>query len=248
MTDNLKVNPEYASLVSPLSDADYQALKQSIERHGLYNPIIVSTSGIILDGHNRYRACQELGLQPKIEVKSFEDVEAERIFVIEANLKRRQLSDIERIDLVRKLEPLEGELARKRQLAHLKTGNEDVPSSPNEQDGESGAVRGIMADKAGVSPTTYYRGKTVLEKAPQEVVEQVRKGAISINQGYKQVRPGRSTNKEPRKFIVLREESYADMINAIDEAAKTGQKHLRLIHDGHAVLQIGEVEVEIATT
>jgi hypothetical protein len=146
------------------------------------------------------------------------------------------------------LEPLEGELARKRQLAHLKTGHNDVPSSSNEQNGESGAVREIMAEKAGVSPTTYYRGKTVLEKAPQEVVEQVRKGAININQGYKQVRPSKSKSKEPRNFIVLPEGSYTDMINAVDEAAMTGQKQLRIVHDGHAVLQIGEIEVEITTT
>lgn len=104
---NLKINPEYAGLVSPLSDADYQTLKESIEKHGLYSPVVINTRDEILDGHNRYRVCQELGIEPMTEVKFFDDKEEEKIFVIEANLKRRQLSDIERIDLVRKLEPLE---------------------------------------------------------------------------------------------------------------------------------------------
>jgi ParB-like chromosome segregation protein Spo0J len=117
---NLKINPEYAGLVSPLSDKEYQALKESIKNTAFYSPIAINPRDEVLDGHNRYRACRELGIEPMTEVKFFDDPEEEKIFVIEANLKRRQLSEIERIDLVRKLEPIEAELAKRRKLAHLK--------------------------------------------------------------------------------------------------------------------------------
>ena len=57
----VKINPEYASLVSELSPEEYESLKQSIKENGLHVPIIVNQNGIILDGHHRYKVCQELG-------------------------------------------------------------------------------------------------------------------------------------------------------------------------------------------
>jgi ParB-like chromosome segregation protein Spo0J len=54
----VRINSEYASLVSELSPEEYESLKQSIrEANGLYLPIIVNQSGIILDGYHRYKAC-----------------------------------------------------------------------------------------------------------------------------------------------------------------------------------------------
>ena len=58
-----KINPEYASLVPELSPEEYESLKQSIKEKGLYVPIIVNQDGIVLDGHHRFKACQELGIQ-----------------------------------------------------------------------------------------------------------------------------------------------------------------------------------------
>jgi ParB-like chromosome segregation protein Spo0J len=58
----IMVNPEYASLVPELSPEECESLKQSIkEANGLYVPIIANEDGIILDGHHRFKACQELG-------------------------------------------------------------------------------------------------------------------------------------------------------------------------------------------
>lgn len=246
---NLKINPEYASLVSPLSDAEYQTLKESIEKHGIYSSIVVNTRDEILDGHNRYRVCQELGLNPTVEVKFFDDPEEEKIFVIEANLKRRQLSEIERIDLVRKLEPIEAELAKRRQLAHLKAGN-GAPISPSGSDehngnGQEGRVREIMAEKAGVSPTTYYKGKTVLEEAPEEVKEKVRSGDMSINEGFKQVRPPREgrKSKEAKDVVFLPESLFDAVIEALQQAKENGEEKIPFRHDGHSVKSVGAIEL-----
>ena len=64
---HLRFNQEYKSLLPPLSAAESEALKRSIEQDGLHYPIIVSKDGTVLDGHNRLRACQELGIEPRFE-------------------------------------------------------------------------------------------------------------------------------------------------------------------------------------
>jgi ParB-like chromosome segregation protein Spo0J len=54
------VNDEYAKLVPNLSTDEFESLKQSIKEDGLTYAIIVNQHGVILDGYQRYKACQEL--------------------------------------------------------------------------------------------------------------------------------------------------------------------------------------------
>jgi hypothetical protein len=48
--------------------------------------------GVILDGYQRYKACQESGKKPNFIVKYFDDQLLEKKFRIEANLNRRHLT------------------------------------------------------------------------------------------------------------------------------------------------------------
>ncbi len=97
---------KYANKVRQLSEPDYQALKQSIVKNGLYCPIAVNGQAEILDGHHRFRICQELGIEPRIEVYSFESEIEEELFVYDINLNRRHLTKFERAELVLKEKPL----------------------------------------------------------------------------------------------------------------------------------------------
>src|SRR5215469_4516201 len=65
----LTVKDEYASLVPPISEQEYQTIRQSIKDNGQWVPIITNPQLIILDGHTRFRACEELGLEPRIMVR-----------------------------------------------------------------------------------------------------------------------------------------------------------------------------------
>ncbi|HSF51251.1 MAG TPA: ParB N-terminal domain-containing protein, partial [Nitrososphaeraceae archaeon] len=68
-TTNIKINPEYVKLINPLTKLEYDVLKNSISNKGLHLPIIINQDNVILDGHNRLKICQELGIDPKFEVK-----------------------------------------------------------------------------------------------------------------------------------------------------------------------------------
>lgn len=61
-------------------------------------PVIVNKDGIALDGHNRIRACKELGIPVQYHTKDFDPLE-EKKFVIEANLNRRHLNEFQKAEL-----------------------------------------------------------------------------------------------------------------------------------------------------
>jgi len=110
----IQFHTEYEKIIPKLKPDEYQELKSSIAKNGLYHPIIINKDGFILDGHHRFKACSELGIimlhqgqqeqeeeeKTKFEVKSFDSKYSEKIFVIDANLARRQLEPYSRVELV----------------------------------------------------------------------------------------------------------------------------------------------------
>lgn len=88
----LKINQEYLELVPRAKRSDYQSLKNSIKENGQQVAIICNEDGIILDGHTRFQACEELHIKPKFVIKQFDDPVKEREFVVTVNLARRHLT------------------------------------------------------------------------------------------------------------------------------------------------------------
>lgn len=72
-----------------LPEEDLQELTESIRAHGLRQPIVLDESGRILDGRNRYRACQQAGIKPDYVTYTGNDL-AE--YVIDCNTTRRHMS------------------------------------------------------------------------------------------------------------------------------------------------------------
>jgi len=184
----LKVNPEYEKLVPPLTTAEYNALKESIKTEGQQLPIIINQDFEILDGHHRNKACLELDIEPDFEVKHFEDKLSERLFVVEANLRRRQLNALDAVALSLEAERIIGLRAKqKKEASRNDFGIFEKPVSSIEQNGivnETIHAREIAAEKAGVSETTFHRAKTILEKGSPELQEKVREGKTSIAHAY----------------------------------------------------------------
>jgi 16S rRNA G966 N2-methylase RsmD len=204
----IKINSEYSNLVNPLSDLEYEALKNSIKENGLHYPIIVNSKGEILDGHHRYDICIKLGIIPmlKSEIKYFVDINAEKKFVIEINLKRRQLNDYQKAELAYKLEGIYKEQARLRQLLKLKNVKDKLPSSLwsndhnennvknhtiNGKEENKGRVIDIISKNNDLSPKTYQRAKTIIENGSEEVKEKLRVNKTTISKEYEKIRRDR---------------------------------------------------------
>ena len=166
----ITVNPQYENLVPKLFSGEYESLKKSIKENGLWMPILVNPDGEILDGHHRFRACIELEIPTKHAVREFENKLLEKRFVIECNLKRRQLNDFQKAELGMLLFKIEQELAAKRKLEHAQS-NEPIPS-----DEGKGEATKATSKIIGVSKTTFERAKKIIEEAPEEVKQKLRDG------------------------------------------------------------------------
>jgi ParB-like chromosome segregation protein Spo0J len=189
---SLRINPEYAKLLPKMSDEEFAELKASIETEGQHYPIVANENLEVLDGHHRFRACVELGIEPDFEVRRFEDKLLEKKFVIEANLRRRHLNNFQLVELGVPLLEIEKELAKKRQVTGGKNGRSmQVGLAPDDAKPVFSAFKGkataAVAKKVGVSTRTFERGKKILEKASEEDKQQLREGKASISKVYSEV-------------------------------------------------------------
>jgi ParB-like chromosome segregation protein Spo0J len=220
---HIRISPEYASLVSELSPEEFESLKQSIkEANGLYVPIIVNQDGIILDGHHRYKACQELGIEPKTIVKEFSDKLEEQLFVIDCNLTRRQLNNFQRTVLALKLKPI---------LEAIVKRNESLGGKGDRNLTPLGRVDDRIGKRAGVSRDTVIKVEKILEnkRISDKIKENLRLGKLSINEAYEMVeqdQEGQSFYQKFRKAADELKKSAAEIDN-LPERTKEEKERLR---------------------
>ena len=111
--DQLTPHPKQAEYFGDLSSSELEALKASISRNGLESPVHVLPDGVIIKGHQRVRACRELG-RTEIEVMIRHDLAGAAAAVeremIGDNLDRRQLDPIDIGILTRRMLQLEKKL------------------------------------------------------------------------------------------------------------------------------------------
>ena len=97
----LKIDPEFRSLISPISQEERTELETSILREGCINPIVVWT-GTILDGHNRYEICMENDVDFELKSLDLQNREEAIIWICRNQMDRRNLSEERRKYLIGK--------------------------------------------------------------------------------------------------------------------------------------------------
>jgi ParB-like chromosome segregation protein Spo0J len=209
----IRINPEYASLVPKLSPEKFESLRQSIkEANGLSYPIIVNQDGIILDGHHRYKACQELGIEPNTLVKEFNDKLEEQDFVIDCNLNRRHLNDFQKAELALKSKPMLEAIAKR---------NESLGGKGDRNLTPLGRVNDRIGKRAEVSRDTVIKVEKILKnkRISDEIKEDLRSGKLSINKVYKMVKQdqeGQSLYQKLRKAADELIKSAAELDNLLE--------------------------------
>jgi ParB-like chromosome segregation protein Spo0J len=100
MNEDSRLEPHpLADLLPPMGPYEYEELKTDIFTNGLYAPIVLY-EGRILDGRNRYRACQETGIPPRFTNYLGDDPVS---VVASMNLHRRHLNPSQRAMIAARL-------------------------------------------------------------------------------------------------------------------------------------------------
>lgn len=89
---------EYENYIPKVSDAQYRELVEDIRVNGQREPG-VSWNGVLLDGHHRYRACQELRIEFKHKSIDFPDRAAAEQWIYTNQVARRNLTQDQQIAL-----------------------------------------------------------------------------------------------------------------------------------------------------
>jgi ParB-like chromosome segregation protein Spo0J len=215
---SLRLNPIYDKLLPPMTEEEFAELKISIETEGQHYPIIVNEDLEVLDGHHRFRACIELGIEPDFEVRKFDDKLLEKKFVIEANLRRRHLNNFQLVELAIPLIEIEKALAKHRQSKGGKNGR-DLQSGVVPNDAQSDnpffgvKATEVVAKKAGLSTTTFERGKKIIEKASEDDKQKLREGKKSIAKVYQEIVSSEKNPGELADQVKVKHESLLDSLN-----------------------------------
>jgi hypothetical protein len=107
---------ELAKFVPAPSEQDFAALVADIQAKGQQEPIKVY-EGKIIDGWSRYRACQQLGLEPKVVPWDPAADQSVVGAVVSWNLPRRHLTSAQKAAIALLIEPELAKEAKERQRA-----------------------------------------------------------------------------------------------------------------------------------
>jgi len=165
-----------------MAAAELAALSRDIAEHGLLAPIMLLDNQI-LDGRNRYLACQEAGVQPRYTTYAGDSPVS---YVLSENLHRRHLTISQKAALGAEIEPLLAAEAKKRREA---TGK-DAPRNDKGQlqpvvaklpPPGKGKSRDQAAALVGVSARQISSAKAIKKKSPT-LFEGVRAGTKTLRQ------------------------------------------------------------------
>ena len=152
------------------SNGDTEDLEVSIQENGLLDPIVITKDNIIISGHRRWKACDNIGME-KIDVR-IEDFQDETIALVELNRYRNKKAS----ELLNEIFLLEKEYSKKIQMGR-----------PSKMSASSGRLFGTVRDRisklTGVSNGNIQKLKYIHNHWP-EVIPIIDDGKATINHVY----------------------------------------------------------------
>ena len=152
---------ELANLFPLMDESQYSDLVADIKENGLVESIVLH-EGKILDGRNRYNACNDAGVEPNFVVYEGEDA---LCYVISLNLNRRHLNEGQRAMIGAR-------------LANMKSGTRtDLTSGKS----ALGLSNKDASDKLNVSERIIKSAKKVQKEGIEDLQKSVEAGRVSVS-------------------------------------------------------------------
>ena len=181
------IDPEFKGLIPPLGVDERLQLEQNILTARKCHDAIITWEGIIIDGHNRYEICVNHGIEFEIREMDFPSREAAKVWILENQLARRNLTDAMRIEIAL----LKADLIRKKAKMKQSRAGGDKKSAKNEGSlyTKSSKPRthlneSIAAD-AGVGEGSFQRYTEIKEYGNPELLADTQSGELKIGTAHR---------------------------------------------------------------
>lgn len=204
--NELRIDKEFQALIPPLTQEEFKQLEENIKSDGCRDAL-VTWDGVIIDGHNRYKICQENGIPFETEEIEFNRREEVTEWIIRNQFGRRNLSFAQRSELALRLKPIIQERAKEKQTVEGKTLGGTLGQK---SDKGSISTKKELAKIAGVSSDTIWKTEKILSKGTPDQIDRARKGGKgnSVNAVYKEV-TGKAEPQDTKKTM---DDSETDVI------------------------------------
>jgi protein gp37 len=193
----------------PLIDGEeFAKLVDSIKRNGLREPIVLThDKAILIDGRNRYRACQKAGVEPAFDTLDAHCTELTILeLIVDRNERRRDMNPGQRAGVALALKPMFAEAIKADEVVRKSkfpdpgkrdsTKPDPTKSQPDMSD--SGSAASKAAKAAGASATSVKQMNALKRDAP-DLFDDVMAARIALDAADKQRRKRIATMPKPER-------------------------------------------------
>lgn len=203
----------------PLIDgAKFENLVEDIKKNGLTDPITIThDKKILVDGRNRYRACEIAGVTPKIHVLGHYYTEEMILnYIVSKNLHRRDLTTGQRAFAAIEYEKHLAKENAKNVGGRPRKGEEKLPADRPEVSRRERESRERAAKIVGTSGRAVQKAKAIDKDAP-DLVKKVQAGELSLEAAYTQVRQKSTTPKPKAKKVAPKKPTKRELEKQLKE-------------------------------
>ena len=208
---NLIIDPELQALLPVPSAQELAVLRESILREGCREPLTVwktdDDQRIIVDGHNRYNICMELKLEPPFQKKKFSSRDEVKLWMLEHQLGRRNLTDSQRTAVWASIAAQRSVVAKARQLETARATKNTGSDNVSHPEPKVNTLKTVIRSPG--LPERALRIAMKLEKTNPEVAARVRNGILTLREAKRIRRSKIQRPSTARKIIFAASEQFS---------------------------------------
>lgn len=198
--EDLRPHKRNSEFFDDMTGEKWQEFLDSIKTSGVIEPIVVTQDKVIVSGHQRVRACKELGIKEILaEVRVYEDEDKIIKDLLETNIRQRGDIGGSSIKLGRRIKELERIYGIREGSAGGNGGaNQFAPSANGTS---SKMTEKELAEKLGIGLDTLKRAKSLTNLSP-EIQQLIEQGTISASTAARVI-GSKLSKEEQTKFVAM---------------------------------------------
>lgn len=224
--DELKPHPRNNEFFDDMEGEKWNEFLESVKTRGVIEPVIITPDKVIVSGHQRVRACKELGIEKVMcDVHTYDNDDQVLQDLLETNIRQRGTVGGSTIKMGRRILELE-RLYGVRNGSAGKVGGTNGPSKMTQKD---------LAEQLGINERTLKRAKKLVS-LPSEIQEMVESGKISASAAARVIASLKPDEQEKlisslpatKKLAQDEIEKYVDKIRNAESRANEAEKRLEI--------------------